>query len=435
MLQIVPNIDKLKGGEGEMIRSTKKAMLAVSTPESRAGELLTKLNDEGFDPYRLAYRAGMNVSTFLEHLDPSKDHKDSRRGVDAFDRLITASGLRMVTDMTRGLFASKLEDFHNCLATERLVPELIARFYREASQHTIEERQRASAVYLSSDYVTGSIMRPYENRQQVIRPVITTAIPLSALVAITTGITGDEYRGFYVDDDVDARRMKRVTEAAELPRTRIKGRQNAVRTYKYGRAIEMSYETLRRMQIDMLAIHLQMIAAQAEADKVLEVLNVLSLGDGNNNAITTVNLTTLDPATTANNLTVKAWMAFEMELEAPYAITTVIGQKGPILSVRLLNVGTANTLIANANILGLNNFTLINRTADNVQLGWTADAPANKLIGFDASRTIERVYEIGASISEVDRFITRQVEVLTLSEQEGYAILDPKGRRALNLAA
>jgi hypothetical protein len=34
-----------------------------------------------------------------------------------------------------------------------------------------------------------------------------------------------------------------------------------------------------------------------------------------------------------------------------------------------------------------------------VPLGWTSDAPANKIVGWDPRMTVERVFEIGADIS------------------------------------
>lgn len=416
-----------------MIRDVR-VELAKSTPFSRAGELLKKFGDPEFEPYRAAYSNGMNVSTLCEILDPSGQHENTT--LDAFERVLRAAGVRMQTDHARGIFASSLAEMEQDLGTKRLVPELLSRMYRSAVHGNGGSENRASPVFLSSDYISGSIQRPYAQRPGVFQPPITAAIPISSLVAITTGIEGDAYRGFFIDYDAEASRMKRVTEAAELPRTRIKGRTQAVNLYKFGRAIEMSYEVLRRMAIDMVAVIIQMMAAQAEADKLQEVIDVLIAGDGNSNAITTVNLTTLDPAAVAGTLTLKAWTNFHMEFESPYTLGVIIAQKAMASQVLLLNTGNANLPLSSfAAITGFGGVRPLNRTNDNVGLAWTSGAPALKLLGVDTSKALERVYEIGASISEVDRFITRQVEVLTLSEQEGYAILDKNARKVLDINA
>lgn len=435
MFQVVENKNNLAGAASVAMIRTTRTELAKSTPFGRAAQLLEKLNDKEFDPYQVAYRSGMNVTTLFEVLDPSGQHENTQ--LDAFERVIRASGLRMTTDTRRGLFASRLQDMEDSgLATKRLIPELLARFYRSGiNGYGGAPMERAPSVFLSSDYVNGSIMRPWAVRDRVIQPEIVSAIPISAIVAITTGINTDSYKGFYVDDDVDGRRMKRVVEAAELPRTKLKGREQPIKLYKYGRAIEISYETFRRMQIDMVQLQVSLMSAQAEADKVEEAIDVLVDGDGNNNAISTFNLTTLDAGATPGTLTLKGYTNFQLEFENPYQLNLMLVQKAVASQILLLSTGNANIPLAQfAALVGFGGVRAINRTADNIGLGWTADAPANKIVGVDTSKALERVYEIGASISEVERFITRQVEVLTFSEQEGFAILDKKARKALDIS-
>lgn len=423
------NMNGSKGYGGEVV----KAIRAVSTPESRSVELLEKMKDPSeFNIHKAAYSRGMNVSTFLEALDPSKDHKDS--GLDAFQRVLRAAEIRTATDHMNGVFADTLDAFDKTDSTRQLLPEWFARTYR-AAVFGIDTR---AAQYLSTDFITGGMQKPWAARTQVVKPPVQAAIPVSALVAITTGITGDSYRGFYINDDgAKSRRMRRIAEGAEIPRLKITAREQAIRIYKYGGAIEMSYESLRRLQIDMVALHIQMIAAQAEVDKVVDALDVLINGDGNDNAITTVNMSTLTSDFNANKLDLEAWLGFEMEFENPYAMDVVLAQKGPAKQVRLLNTGTANVVAAGAFPLGgiINNVRLINRTADGVALGWLSDAPANKLIGVDSGKALERVYEIGGSVSETERFILRQTEALTFTEVEGWGIIDAAARKALNMAA
>jgi hypothetical protein len=58
-----------------------------------------------------------------------------------------------------------------------------------------------------------------------------------------------------------------------------------------------------------------------------------------------------------------------------------------------------------------------------------------KLVGTDRRLAVERVFEIGASIQEVDRYITNQTQVLTMTETEGYDILDGVATKILDINA
>jgi hypothetical protein len=435
MFRAIPSAESLAGGGNseQLVRETRE-QLAQSTPFSRAGELLVRMRDPQFDPYRIAYDRGMNVSTLLETLDPSGQHEGGT-SLDAFERVLRYAGVRMSTDSSRGIFASRFQDLEEDVATKRLIPEIIARLYRSATCGGASEN-RSSPVFLSTDYVSNSLMRPFAQRPAPYRQPVISSIPIDSLVAITTGIDNDTYRGFYIDNVPESVKLKRVTEAAELPRTRIKGREQAVRLYKYGRAVEFSYEVMRRMAIDLVALIIQMMAAQSDADKVTEAIGVLVNGDGNSNAASVINLTTEDAAATPPNLTLKGWTNFQLEFENPYALQVVLVQKSVASQILLLNTGTANLpLAAFAQISGFGSVRTLNRTNDNIGLAWTSEAPASKIVGVDTTKALERVYEIGASISEVDRFITRQVEVLTLSESEGFAKIDKDAVKILNLAA
>jgi hypothetical protein len=304
--------------------------------------------------------------------------------------------------------------------------------YRRAIHMSPQER----AVYLTTDQPSNSILNPIATAPGARFQQITAAIPLTELVAFNTGINTNIYRAFYLQTDVANTRLLRVTEASEIPGAKLVGSERMIEIYKFGRKLEWSYESARRMPIDLIAFHIARIAVQSEADRVAAALSTIVAGDGNaGTAATVYNLTTLDPTTTANNLTLVAWLTFKMLFLNPYALTTVLAQTGPALKLQLLNTGNANiplTMLPS----GFGGFTPINPgLADGTRLGWTADAPASQLVGFDRRFALERVFEIGANIQEVDKWITRQVNVLTMTESEGYAALDPVAVKILNLAA
>jgi hypothetical protein len=262
---------------------------------------------------------------------------------------------------------------------------------------------------------------------------------LSEIVARTNPIDNDAYRAFYLtdaDSSPDQLRMVRISEGAEIPRVKLIGGENTIRLRKFGRALEVSYETLRRQPIDMVAFHISRMAVQAEKDRVAAALDTIVNGDGNTGTAATV-VTISSLGGVAGTLDFASWIAFKMQFDSPYFPTTVLATEGVALDLQLLNAGSANLPIATLPT-SLGNMALrpINpRLADGLALGWTSDAPANKIVAFDNRMAIERVTEIGSDISEVERWTTRQTQTLTMTEVEGYAVIDPGATRILDIAS
>jgi hypothetical protein len=237
--------------------------------------------------------------------------------------------------------------------------------------------------------------------------------------------------------DAAALRLYRIGETSEIPMADLTTSERQYTIRKYGRGLRVSYEALRRQRIDKIAFWIRWQALQAEVDKVVAAMDYLVSGDGNaNTAATSINLTTLDPDANVGELTLKAWLNFRMQFTQPYTLTTALMNQAIALQLILLNAGTANVPLAGLNLNGVgNSLTPINQTADGIRYGWTADAPSNKIIGFDNRFALEQVTEIGSEIRETERFITNQTEVMVMTENSGFAVLDASGTKILNLAA
>lgn len=400
-----------------------------ATTKPRANDLLAQM---GLNVYREAYKKGMSLSAFLEKEDPSQEYRD---GTDAFQRMLIAADIRTDSLPEYGVQASEFGEFNRTEQTRALIPEWLLRTWREVQTGRPFSTR---ALYSSADGAAGSWERPYADAvaartDQQVAP----AIPLSELVAITTPINASEYRAYYLTNDEDQTSMVRVAEGAEVPRVKLTGAQHTIDLLKYGRALEASYELLRRQRVDRLALTIRLMAVQAEVDKVGSILNVMVNGDGNSNAPTTHNLTTLDAAATAGTLTLKGWLAFKMKFANPYMMTGALAQEAVALQMMLLNTGSANVPLTYVQQpSGLGAFTAINPgLRDSVALGWTTDAPALKIVGFDRRFAIERVVDVGATITEIEQFITRQVQVLVVTEAEGYAVIEKNAIKVLDVNA
>lgn len=391
-----------------------------------------RLNDpaQAVELHKEATRAGLTLSRYLEVLDPSD--KDS--GLDAFGRQMREAGIVTRSDPQAGVWASEASAFFDTKAGRALYPEFFARQWRSVMFAGPQQR----AILLSSDSVVGGWDRPYaDTAAPRWNDQFSPAIPLSELVAMTTPITGEDYRSLYMTYDAEALRLFRVGESAEIPMATLTSAERSIRLKKYGRGLRATYEQMRRMRVDRLAWWIRWVALQSEVDKVAAALDILVSGDGNaNTAATTVNLTTLDPDATPGTLTLKAWLNFRMQFEQPYSLTTVLAQADETLQLILLNSGSANIPLAGLNLAGIGNtLTPINTLADGTRYGWTSDAPNNQIVGFDRRFALEHVTEIGSEISETERYITSQTQVLTMTENSAFAVIDPSATKILNLAA
>ncbi len=322
-------------------------------------------------------------TTLTAYLDEILE-ADPNTKLDAFERMLKQCGIQ-TKSILGGRQADTVQAFFRTSGSEVLFPEFISRQVREA--------------------ITQDTVLPY-------------------LIGRRTTIDSDSYKTFYVDDQPAKQHKVRIGEAAELPTSKIIGRTQNVQLYKYGRAIDYSYEFVKLMQIDMLALFIRRVAMQTAKDKVYDVLDVIENGDGNNNAATTYNLTALDSGATAGMLTAKGFLKFLMQFEV-FPCDTLIADKDTYIDLVLTNT-TGVTIAHLIWILAQGNaggFSIASPQMPNknLRLFWHDDVTPKDLIGINSQYAVEEVTLAGSDLSESQRFIKRQVETLTVSEINGYA--------------
>jgi hypothetical protein len=413
--------------QGEVLtnRDERRETSHVQT-RPRAAELFRSI---GTNMFKAAYQRGMNLSCLLERVDPSENYHD---GLDALGRLMKVADIRVNSNEERGEYADMCGRFLETEQTRALMMEWAQRIFRRATM------PQTRALYASADQPVGSVLFPYVSAAQARYQQIAPTIPLNEIVALTTPIVGDAYRAFYLTQDAPSQRFVRVAQGAEVPVVKLVGADHTVRLHKYGRALDATYEMLRRQRIDLVGLHIARIAIQAEIDRVAAGISVMVAGDGNSGtAATNFNLSALDAAAILPNPTIKAYLTFKLKWLNPYVMTHVLVQSDVGVALQLLNTGTANIPLARIQVpLGLGEFQIINpQLADRVRFGVTADAPASTVLGFDARFALERVVEIGSDITEVDRFISRQTNRIVISVVEGFVTLDPFAVKTLTLTA
>jgi len=337
------------------------------------------------DMYKEAKELGISFSQYLEKVDPSEEGSK----LTAFERHLKDQNILTQSIVGKGIVASKVEAFYRTEESKVLFPEFINLTLRES--------------------------------------MIATSI-LPYLVAMTTEIDSNAYRTVYCKDQPKAQKKKRVTEASELPKSKIITAENTVKIYKFGTAIEASYEAIRRMRIDMLAVHIRRIGQQASNDEVEEILAVVKDGDGNSNAATALKNKTLDSGATAGTLSQDAFINFLLEFY-PYSCNTLVCNKVALVQVlKLLYPGQNTSQLVTMLMGGMALPTKVKMPQgffNDVTILYSPDiADINShaaIYGIDSRYSIEKIVEMGSSINESDRFITNQTEVLTISENAGFS--------------
>lgn len=347
--------------------------------------------------YDQARNDKITFSQLLERLDPTPEGVS----LDAFERQLKKLGIKMKTVYKNNgdvIHADPVDAFYRTEESAVLFPEAISRTVREA--------------------ITQDTMLPW-------------------LIGQNTVINSDTYRTFYIDDQPSKQKKKRVTEASELPRAVIKSRDQTVKIYKYGRAIEASYEVIRRMQIDMLALHVRRIAMETAKDKVEEIIAVIRDGDGNSNAAPVFRMKAdLDSSATAGTLSAKGFLYFLMLFEE-FPCNTLIASKDAFIQIVSANIPSFSTvdllkLLAQGTTVGIS-LAAPQLPSGDVRLFWHKDVPSLQVYGINRQFAIEQITEAGSDISESDKFITRQTSILTISENNGFSKIFKEATKILRI--
>jgi hypothetical protein len=360
---------------------------------------IAKLN-LSFDLYGKKHEDG-RVKTFsevLEEMDPSADGS----ALDAFERQLKARGIFTKDVPERGIRASLVDTFFLTDDNKYLFPELTNRTVRTA--------------FANNDI-------------------------LNALIGASTTVPGDLVKTPYLDrPDRKKTKKRRITEATDLPTSTIGLRPQTVRFYKYGRAVQGSYEAIRRMTIPMLQRLIGFIVNDAALDKAEEGIYTLVKGDGNNNAAPVLTLSSLDAAA-SGKLTAKAWLNYLMNFDV-FNCDTLVATKDAFVDIVLtqfpnLSAQEVLSLMVNGNLSSVR----LN-TPQMPQSGQTmywhdpiadADFTGKKVVGFNKMAGLEEFVEAGSVISEAQRFITNQTQIMTISENSGFSKMFVESAKVLDL--
>ncbi|OZV12355.1 hypothetical protein CIW83_09670 [Tissierella sp. P1] len=357
------------------------------------------LNNLKPEMYQEAFKQNMTLSMYLETLNPSSETDQ----LDAFERLMKEAGILTKSVPSRNMMASTVEAFYRTNENKVLFPEYVARtLVRSMTEYPLYKH----------------------------------------LVGVRTGIEGSVYEASYLDlndaKNKKALEMRRVAEGADLPKAVLKLGESVIKLYKYGRAVGISYEALRRTSLEIFQRHINLIGIYAAMNKTNEILDVIKNGDGNNNAAQVIKSSDISTGTT--NLTRDVFIDFMLSFEDVGGANTVIANKKAFMQIldilypTMENAGQIDQMIKQGLGISVNmpqnlisDFTLLySPRIDKVN-------NAEAIYALNKENTIEEVYELNSTIKESDINIINQTKEMTVSENSGFRKIFKESAKILTL--
>ena len=327
----------------------------------------------GYDNLKLEkgmYRQeGMSFTQVLESLDPSENYRGTAlEGTDAFQRQLKRFGIR-----AKGAGSSPVEKFFRTMDSAVLFPEYIARTVRQG----MEEND--------------------------ILPNIT---------ATTTVIDAMDYRSIYSVPTDEDKALQDVEEGAQIPETEVKTKEHLVSLTKRGRMLVASYEALRFQKLDLFGVMLRQIGAHIQKQQLMDAVNVLKNGDGNDNAAAVFTIGTSPISGTKGTLgydqLVEFWGQFD-----PYTMNTLLCSTNTM--TQMLKIPELQNPLTGLNFQGTGKLT----TPLGAQLHRTSAVADGVIIGLDNRYALEQV-RAGDVLVEYDKLIDRQLERAAITSIAGF---------------
>ena len=393
-------------------------------------DLLSGFRDKPLDVMSDAIRNGFTLTRYLDVICPPDKNEPA-----TLNRILREERMAYVSSPSMGHYASRTADFMKEEHHRMLLAELC---YNRARK--IWYGNDARAITLSDDATAGSMLRPFADRLEALLDTqISPAIPLSEIVAFTNFISSRDYRALYFNVDQDEVRQYRIPEATDIPAGVLQHSEHTINLQKTGQGIFITDEVLRdaNVRIDRILVQIELIALQAEADRVEDAVAVLENGDGNANSVPdTLNLTTLIPGETGTTLE-RGWTSFEMKFKPPFELTRVLTREKEAIDLKFLTTGNNNIIqltLPNESqgnpffptLLPINPITPVTR------LGIVETVTDGRILGFDHRLALERLVEVGSEIQEMERFARNQTNFLGITENSAFAIYQPNAIKVLD---
>lgn len=328
--------------------------------------------------YDEARRNGQTLTELLEEIDPSGNYPGVR--LDAFQRQLAVRNLNIA-----GRAAVTLEEWYNNPESRVLFPEFINQQIR-----------------------IGMLMGRYTLRDDDI-------------IATTTTIDSGTYESSIVDETQDVS-AGIVGHGAQMPVIKLEVGTQTIKLKKHGMVIKQTYEHIRRLRANKMAVFLQLVGQRMMLDRTEEAVSVLINGDGNSNSA---------PVDTLGAIGYDNFIDFLAEFE-PYELDVLIANKTNWAALFKITE-FKDSLIAS-------NFINTGRPIDPFGAPVKRHDPTSNIletsvVGVNRANALERIEEANAQLTETEKLITSQWENIAISQVVGYGRILANAARVWDLTS
>lgn len=190
---------------------------------------------------------------------------------------------------TRRRLSLKLLDFDPDGERRLRSAPMLAAIDKAAYQLCGLEKEMAARGITGSDTVEKAFFSSANGPNQPLFPVwlagniiagqlATSLVPVLAAAMVT--IDSHVQEKVTISDSKATRELKHIGEGDDLPKTTISHTGASVQLSKYGRMIEATYESVKLMHLDILALTVMRMGSQIGIDQTDDLIEVLISGDG-----------------------------------------------------------------------------------------------------------------------------------------------------------
>ncbi len=376
------------------------------SPEALLGGLLSKERDvsarEGLKLLDDARRYGLSLQDYLTlAISPRLSDKPdiAKSDLNGFEAALAYLNLPTKNNFKEGVvLQAAAQTFATYDGTRAMFPEVIDTMLRWSDR----------LVY-------------FENTGPIVASSRTVSQPQMIMTFVDDGLDGH-----------DVYRTSTVSEGGQVPVRSVKTSQTSVTFHKHGYGYEVSYEFLRRAQLDILTPFAARVQRILEVSKVKNVTNLLINGYGTTaHPAATVKRQSADYSGGTGSINYKALLTwFADRAAAGVPVDTVVGNMAmyvqwlQLFYLPLSNAAggisgqTAQDALGKAGI-AVGRLPILDF---NVQFAISSFAPSNQLIGLTKAETVEELVEANSLIAEADRAIRNQTVTYVRTENVGYRL-------------
>lgn len=329
-----------------------------------------------FDNIRLEkglYGTSKSFTQALENIDPSENYKGTElEGLDAYQRQLKRFDIKV-----SGRNSDSIEKFFRTSDSAALFPEYVSRAVTQGMQE--------------ADLV-------------------------SKITATTTVIDTLDYRALACPSNIE---LSAVSEDEDLPEIKITTQGNLISLTKRGGVLSASYEAIKHQRLDLFTVTLKQIGAAISRAHLMDALETIIYGDGNNNAAESSKTAASGTITYAD--LVNFWNKF-----TDFELTTMVAS--PDVLAEILKLSEFRDVYTGLDFHSAGKIV----TPFGAELYKSTSLPSGTLIGLDKNCALEKV-QAGSVITEYDKLIDRQLERAAITSVAGFAKIYKNASKKLTL--